>query len=243
MNLNKIIHTAAGLVLLITTVTAAQNCRAKVNIKSDDAGSAIYINNVKEGTGSLVTWLTPGRYELVINKPGKDWGMKSYRDTINIMGCDKEINVNYSFRNYRYIDSEPQDAEVIAGDSTLGYTPLFIPMQFRQLTLKKKNYLTRDVEIDQTKSSNIVKLQFTGKPAEESFYKKPVFKYLLGGIVVLGAATAYLKIKADNSFRDYQRTDDNSYLDDTHKYDLLSGITFGALQINLGFLIYYFLSD
>lgn len=243
MNLNRKYYLAAALVFLLTSFAAAQNCRARVSIKSDDANSIILINNVKAGNGSLVTWLTPGKYEVEINRPGKDWGTKPYRRTVNIEGCDKDIDIGFSFGKSRYLDSEPQNAEVLAGDSSLGYTPLFIPMQFTELTLKKKNYQTREFEMDHSRTADMVNLEFTGKAEEKSFYQKPVFKYLLGGIVVLGAATAYLKLKADNSFSDYQRTGDNSYLDDTHKYDLLSGISFGALQINLGFLIYYFLSD
>jgi hypothetical protein len=65
----------------------------------------------------------------------------------------------------------------------------------------------------------------------------------VSSIVVLGGITAYYKIKADKRFDDYQATGDGALLNETRKYDLISGISFAALQVNFGFLIYYFLKD
>ncbi len=243
MNLNKIIKIGLCVVLFATPVVFGQNCKAKVNIKSDLDNSKIYLNSKLEGTGSVVAFLGPGIYKLRITASGKVWSNKIFSDILRVIDCGKDITLNYYFHNRRYLDSEPQDAEVIANDSVLGYTPLFIPMQYTDVTLKKSSYQSRNVELQKDKTSQLIKLDFVGKYEEVNFYKKPIFKYLLGGIVVLGAATAYFKIKADDSFSDYQRTTNNLFLDDTHKYDLLSGIAFGALQINLGVLIYYFLND
>jgi len=243
MNLNKIINIVLCLVIFATPVAFGQNCTAKVSIKTDIDNSKIYINSKIEGTGSVVAFLEKGIYTLRIMAPEKEWGKKTICDTLRVTDCSKDISLNYFFQNQRYLDSEPQDAEVIANDTVLGYTPLFIPMHYTEVTLNKLSYQSRNLELERDKTSQVIKLDFVGKHEEISFYKKPIFKYLLGGIVVLGAATAYFKIKADDSFSDYQRTTNNSFLDDTHKYDLLSGIAFGALQVNLGVLIYYFLSD
>lgn len=81
-----------------------------------------------------------------------------------------------------------------------------------------------------------------GQPAEQ-FYESTLFQVLLGGIVVLGGVSAYFKLKADDYYDDYRRTGDESLLDKTDAYDTISGISFGLLQVNFGFLIYKFLVE
>lgn len=242
MNLNKKILLSLCMLFAAATTVPGQNCKARVSINTDIDNSQIFINNKPEGQGSVVLDLEKGNYLLLITGPVKEWGTKTFNDTIKVNSCEK-ISLSYSFNNRRFLDSEPQDAEVIVNDSSLGYTPLFVPVEVTKFMLKKPSYEPREIEIKKDKTSQTFKLNFIGKEEDDSFYKRPVFKYLLGGIVVLGVATAYFKIKADNFFSNYQKTSDNTYLDQTHKYDLLSGISFGALQVNLGVLIYYFLSD
>ena len=88
-----------------------------------------------------------------------------------------------------------------------------------------------------------MRLEEAGIQNGKSFYEKGLFKYLIGGLVVLGGTTAYFKLEADKKFEEYQLTGSNNLLDETRRYDLISGITFGALQINFGILLYYFLSE
>lgn len=78
---------------------------------------------------------------------------------------------------------------------------------------------------------------------KENFTSSYLFKGLITGVVALGATAAYFKIKADERFDQYNLTKDKTYLDETRKFDWISGISFSALQINLGFLIYYFLIE
>jgi hypothetical protein len=85
--------------------------------------------------------------------------------------------------------------------------------------------------------------EFIGEVEKVSFYERSLFKYLLAGIVVLGGTTAYFKLKADEKFDAYEITGDQELLDETERYDLISGITFTALQINFGVLIYFFLNE
>ena len=62
-------------------------------------------------------------------------------------------------------------------------------------------------------------------------------------MVALGATTAFFKLKADNRYDEYRQSGDPSLLDQTNRLDLVSGITFVALQINFGLIIYFFLVD
>ena len=93
------------------------------------------------------------------------------------------------------------------------------------------------------KDSSNIKFDFTNENEEEHFYDKSIFKILLGSFIAFGATTAYFKIKADKRFNDYKKTNNSSLLDDTNKYDAISGISFALMQINLGVLVYYFLRD
>ncbi len=60
--------------------------------------------------------------------------------------------------------------------------------------------------------------------------------------MLVGIST-YFKLKADKKFDAYTITGEQTLLDQTFKYDLISGILFTALQINLGTLIYFLFSD
>ena len=77
----------------------------------------------------------------------------------------------------------------------------------------------------------------------ESFFSSNTFKILVGSAAVLGGVAAYLKIKADRKYDDYLQSKNQSILDEVNRLDLYSGISFGLLQINVGYLIYKFLTD
>lgn len=78
---------------------------------------------------------------------------------------------------------------------------------------------------------------------EGSFFSSGTFKILLGSAAVLGGIAAYYKIQADHKYDDYLESKNQSDLDEVDRLDLYSGISFGLLQINFGYLIYKFLTD
>lgn len=143
----------------------------------------------------------------------------------------------------KLLNSYPQDAYVFFNDSLIGNTPIFVTKYFDKLLLKKDSYEDLQISFDEISNNKIFSLNFIGKQQETSFFEKDLFKVLTAGIVLLGGTTAYFKIKADNKFEQYQDTGENWYLQETRKFDLISGITFTALQINFGLLIYYFLIE
>ncbi|MDH7604419.1 MAG: hypothetical protein QHH13_05925 [Melioribacter sp.] len=68
-------------------------------------------------------------------------------------------------------------------------------------------------------------------------------KILIGTSAVLGATAAYFKINADKKYDEYLSTGDKEILKRVNRLDLYSGIAFGLLQINFGYLIYKFLLE
>ncbi|RJP66586.1 MAG: PEGA domain-containing protein [Ignavibacteriales bacterium] len=107
--------------------------------------------------------------------------------------------------------------------------------------IKKISYNFKTRDLAATFPSTIKK--FKNGNNNNSFLNSTLFKALIGTAVIFGGTSAYYKHLADENFDEYNLSGNKSYLDKTHKYDLISGLAFGALQINFGILIYYFLTE
>lgn len=142
-----------------------------------------------------------------------------------------------------YLNSTPQDAYVYKSDSLVGHTPLFLDSRIGIIRLEKPGYKPLDFNPAMGKNNVSVELKFEYPVNEEKFYRKPLFMVITGSVVALGAVSAYFKLKADRHYDNYRNSGSSSELNSTRKYDLISGLSFGALQINLGILIYHFLKD
>ncbi len=241
-SLDKILF-AIFLSLQSLCALSAQNCKSLLRITTGTDSSGIYIDGRLSGKGSLKVELEKGIHVIAATEPPRMWNPRTLTDTVNITGCGETKNVRFSFAAFRYLNTSPQDVSVSQRDSVIGYTPLFIPESVSVISLYKEGFSPETVNLKTIKPGEKIDLTFTGRPYGESFYRRGIFKYLLGGIVLLGGATAYFKLKADNRFSEYQATGIASKLSETRKYDLISGITMGALEINFGILLYYFLSD
>ena len=234
---------AIYLSLQLTCTLSAQNCKSLLRVTTDSDSARIYVDGRLSGTGGLDIELGKGSHIIKASEAPRLWNPRTLTDSINISGCGETKNIRFSFADFRYLNTSPQDASVSVHDSVIGYTPLFIPDSVSTVYLKKEGYSPERINLISIPSDRKFDLRFTGKPYGKSFYRREIFKYLLGGIVLLGGATAYFKLKADNRFSEYQATGIASKLTETRKYDLISGITMGALEINFGILLYYFLKD
>lgn len=239
MNLNSLILI---FLVFVSSNLLAQDCEANVSIKTDMPASRIYINDTLISRGNALIRLSVGKYYLVIMGDSNRWNANSIKDTLNIGNCN-DTTFSFGLNSGVYLSTDPQDAYVYQDRQLIGHTPLFIPVSSGSIILRKPGFDDKAVEIQHINPDEKIKLDFTGKIKGESFFEKNIFKILVGGIVTLGGVTAYYKLRADDNFEKYQNTGDKYYLDQTHKYDLISGITFGAVQVGFGLLVYYFLSD
>jgi hypothetical protein len=221
-------------------VSNSQTCKATLTIETDGEVAGIYLNQKLLGTGKAKVELEPGTYEVMAKENVKDW--KTLVKTVGLNECDS-LKISFKFNEEKYLQTNPQDVAVYNGDSLIGYTPLYLTSDYKSLELNKLGYESKTISSDNISSNQPVALNYIGEVKGKSFYKKDLFKYLVAGIVVLGGTSAYFKLKADKKFDTYKITGEQGLLDQTHKYDLISGITFTALQINFGTLIYLFLSD
>jgi len=220
-----------------------QDCTAKTIVEADIEGVEIFINNISVGVGRhLKIELDKGDYVITANENSDRWDARSFSDTLHIIDCN-EIKLNYYFRSEVLLDTEPQNVYVFNKDSLIGFTPLLIPVDLETLHLQKPGYLGKEVYPDEIYSMQKIKLDFIGKERKESFFKGTLFKVLVGSAVLLGAGTAYFKLEADKKFDEYLITGDEELLDQTNRLDVISGVTFVAMQINFGFIMYLFLTD
>lgn len=240
-NLSVIIF---ALGIFFPSVLSAQDCRAKVSIKTDQDSSSIFLNNKFAGIGSASLELAKGAYEIKAVEPAWIWDAKTVKDSLVIDNCSSPKTVSLVFNNSLYLQTLPEDAPVYSGDSLIGYTPLFIPERYNNVELKKPGFDIKNAALNHSLADQTFRLDYKGiKNNNDNFFKGPLFKILMGSLVALGTATAYFKLKADDRFSQYQASGDESLLSETRKLDLISGITLGALEINFGVLIYFFLSD
>lgn len=89
----------------------------------------------------------------------------------------------------------------------------------------------------------IERIEFAQIDRNNGFFKSTTFKLMLGSAVLLGGTAAYFKIQGDKKYESYLMNKDNHTLTEVDRYDLYSGIAFGLLQINFGYLLYKFIIE
>lgn len=227
-----------------TFLIAQDNCISKLILNSSDSLAVIYIDGKMMGYGTVVADVSKGKHMIYSKSDMRKWNAHEIRDSVLIEGCGIEKRINLSFNKQIYLSSDPINAQVYYRDSLIGTTPLYLSSEISQVDLKKKDYRTEKVGLEHLLTNNsTIKLDFIGKGNRNNFFRTNMFKILLGSAVVLGGTAAYYKLKANDYFDDYNRTGKPSALDNTNKYDKISGIAFGALQVNFGVILYYLLTE
>ncbi|HEX2868075.1 MAG TPA: hypothetical protein VHO03_13600 [Ignavibacteriales bacterium] len=219
----------------------AQECTSVLKISTGDSSSVIFLNDSFIGTGHTSQEVKRGRYKILIKDEARKWGGQEIQDSVNITQCGITKNLEYSFKQTLFLRTVPDNAEVFYRDSLLGSTPISLYKSIPRVEIKKTNYRPVFLTAGEIAENPVVDLEFLGKRPSESFFKTDLFKILLGTAVGLGTTAVYYKMKANNAYDEYNLSKDGALLDRTNRYDLYSGIAFGALQVNFGALIYFFL--
>lgn len=180
--------------LLFVSIAYSQDCKAKVNVNTNNNQAIVFIDTMMVGKGNVQIELPIGLHVIRIKEAMYRWGQKEIVDSIKVADCLKPLTFDYEFPSVK----------------------------------------------EQSNNFGFYKAEGTNG---ENFFTSSTFKILLGSAAVLGGVAAYFKIKADNKYDEYLSTKNQSTLDEVDKLDLISGISFGLLQINFGYLIYKFLTD
>jgi len=239
---SNIIKIFALIFALALSSFAQDDCKSTVIINTNNEEANIFVNDSLVAVGNTTLEMKPGYYEIVIIESISKWGSDVINDSLVIKECNESIELTYNFENRTLLNSVP-DAAVIYKDTLIGYTPILIPLKYENLSLEKTNYRTKNFSLPPVTQSQRITLDYIGKENKQPFIETTLFKVLIGSALVLGSTAAYFKLEADKNFDKYTETRNREFLDQTDKYDLYSGLAFGALQLNLGALLYYFLFE
>jgi hypothetical protein len=232
-----------ALVIFVFADVYSQDCEVHLTIISDIENVNIFIDDSLAGTGKNINAiLSKGRHKIFALENSDRWVSKTFIDSLNITDCN-DITLQYNFSDKVLLNTEPQDVYVFSNDSLIGYTPLLIPMELNNIRLEKNGFESKIISYSDFGINKPVKLNYVGEYDDGNFFDKTLFKILIGTMVALGATTAYLKLEADDKFAEYKITGDPALLEQTNRLDTLSAVTFVALQINFGAIIYFFLVD
>lgn len=229
------------IIVLSQVILFGQDCETKLTIESEISNVKIFIDDSLEYDYQKEIILSPGEHKIIIQENSDRWDAKTIVENISIEKCEHK-KIVFSTKSEVFIDSNPQDASVFYSDSLLGFTPLLLSSYYSNLTLKKNGYQDVDIFIFGI-DPLLVKMNYTGLGQKDKFFDTAISKILVGSFIVLGATSAYFKVKADNRYDEYLKTGQRQLLDDTNRFDLISGISIAATQINLGVLIYFLLSE
>lgn len=221
---------------------AQDDCKSTVTIITNNEEANIFVNDSLVAFGNTTLEVKPGYYEIAIIESISKWGIDVFNDSLTIKECNDTIELTYNFENRTLLKSVP-DAAVIYKDTLIGYTPILIPLKYENLSIEKRNYRRQNISLPSVTQSPRITLDYIGKENKQPFIETTLFKVLIGSALVLGSTAAYFKLEADKNFDKYTETRNREFLDQTDKYDLYSGLAFGALQLNLGALLYYFLFE
>jgi hypothetical protein len=226
----------------ISSVIIGQNY-SNLNITTDNETSMIYINGKLIGTKTVNTSLAPGNYEILIVERERGWNAQRIIDTIIVNNSSETFNRNYRFKNSVLLKTNPQNVYIYHNDSLYAFSPAKLDVSLNTVKLLKTNFRSKFVELADIKPEIPVALEFTGTNKKEHFVDSPWFTVLLSSTVLFGATAVYYKIQADQKYDRYKISMDRNLLKDIDRYDLYSGIAFGLLQFNFGYLIYEFLFE
>ena len=229
-----------GLFLMFNISIEAQNCKSLYTIISK--GNYIVVDQKYSAKDILKVNLQKGLHTVVVKRSFRIWDGYNKTDTLDVKDCSGSKTLVYSLPRLSFINSTPQDALVLNKGVSLGYTPLTIPTTKNNIKLYKQNYFPQEISFSNS-LENIRLVPDKTIIHKTNFTDSPWFKVLVGSAVGFGVTAAYFKLKADNRFDQYNKTKDKTFLDETDKFDLISGIALGALEINFGILIYYFFFD
>ena len=221
----------------------AQDTTLILTIQTNAENAALFFDDKFIGVGSEIQVETkPGIHLIQVVSNLKEWNAEIITDTINTEDSES-LFLNYDFNAQLILNTIPQDVSVFERDSLVGFTPILLEESYNEIKLEKSYYQSIKVTQEEISKGKIPELLYTGHPPEQHFYGSTLFNILLGTAIALGATTAYYKLEADNKFDEYKITGNPELIDDVDKYDLLSGATLIALEVNFALIIYFFLAD
>lgn len=179
-----------------------------------------------------------------------------------IYSCSLSAQVNDSLvLPYYLIDSSPQNAGVYIDGILFGETPqrvLLTDSTEKKVVVKLKGYLEYSFNIshsDMPANKKITLIPSTGNNVKKTLveenrgyyfsHPRKIIPITVSALITAasGISAYYFKSLAINNNDDYNIHHDPSSLDRKRKYDIISGVSLGVLEIGFSALLYYLLLD
>ncbi|MGK9475876.1 hypothetical protein [Melioribacter sp. OK-6-Me] len=227
--------------LLIVVINAsAQQEFYEIKIISESPGVSIFVDNQFVGYDTISVKLNRGKHTILIFESPLIWNGMMIVDTI-IVDESSSQTFNYQLPSVAVINSKPNDAIVRVNNKFKGYTPLRIFCFDEDVVSVSRNGI--ECKYSGVKDKLNVNLEVLPERQKARFSSSTNFKLLMASSLLLGGIAAYFKLRADSIYEDYLRSGDNELYEKVNRYDIYSGIAFGLLQINFGYLFYKLLTE
>jgi hypothetical protein len=229
---------------------------ALLSVATSPESAWVMIDSVVMGrTPCTLKIAAPAHHRLRIQHPDiTNWLNESVEDTLDVVP-GQQISRMYALEAWTLVLSSPMGAEITAGDSVLGNTPLIVrPGEISPaapLTFRLKGYERATANLGLA-ARGILRIPLRARPdAEPSFDQTTIAPqpshlrlYLAGGGAVLaGAAAAYFKMKADDANNEYLLTKNPGSASDRDRFDTTSGVFLIVTQVSLGLFLAFLMSD
>jgi hypothetical protein len=244
-----IVLTSACAAVLPAQGVGPGSAGAVLKVTSEPPGLRVFNDTLLIGTFESAP--LPGgmfRFRIFGEDPGL-WASPAIFDSVMLV-AGETVERHIVFPRFVRVSSEPPGAEVRLGDSLLGVTPLFalLPRGAVTLTLSRGGAPDRHVLVPEG-MAGCHEVMTPPDPAAragalvttDETHSTPVI-IAVSAAVVSGAASAYLKTRADTYYDDYRVSGDRGTLDRVRRYDLFAGIALGVTELSLGYLIMELLS-
>lgn len=226
---------------------------SSITIQTNVEGARVFLDSNSVGVTPLtIPVVALGKHRIKLIQPDvESWLNEPIVDSLLVQSGEPQM-FRYSFNRKFLVLSSPTGAEVFSNDSLVGTTPMLIKTELPHPRLKKQGFEEATIDIANAKrgisSTQLKRVWQSG--AEESIFKdsetngSSLRLYITGATTILaGAASAYFKVKADNSYSQYVRTGDPNQLSEVNRLDTAAGIALAATQISLGLFTYFILSE
>ncbi|MBK7378124.1 MAG: hypothetical protein IPJ03_03830 [Ignavibacteriales bacterium] len=183
--LDKIKFVLLFVLALNILISAQDSCQAAITIECDIPNVILSFNGIEfEQNNQFMLQLKKGIYKITLMENSDRLDAKTIFDTIYVDDCDEKY-FKYFFNEEVFLDSKPQDAKIISGDSLLGYTPLFVNKNLSPFLISKDGFESLSILSNQLTENNIFNLKFIGRTKKKVFLKRYSLKLFLAQLPFL----------------------------------------------------------
>ncbi len=241
----------------IPALPAPDSLHAILTIQTSPESAWVLLDTAFVGRTPLsITVAAPARYHIRIQSPDvSNWLSGVIDDTLEVRG-GRTVSRTFALETWTLVVTSPMGAEILAGDSLLGTTPLIVHpgtlSRATPLTFRLRGYETATAGLEMAREG-VLRVPLRARPdmeipidGVEVREQSPshLRLYLTGGGAVLaGAAAAYFKMKADNANNDYLLTGDPSFSSDQKRFDTTSGVFLAVSEVSLGLFLAFLMSE